>query len=126
MKLDVAAILIKKAALEFDKKANAVLEDYGRAISQYKVLKYLYSECDSGVKLVDLERYYSMTHPTAIGLVRALEEKGFIEYRDNLHHKRNRLIFPTAKALAGRNLKKSSPCLNRSLLPAFLTAKEKN
>ena len=36
MRLDKAAILIKKAALEFDKISNAVLEEHDLTVSQYK------------------------------------------------------------------------------------------
>lgn len=73
MKLDKAAILIKKAALEFDKISNGILEEYDLTTSQYKVMKYLYEESD--VRIVDLEKYYSMSHPTTIGIVQNLEKK---------------------------------------------------
>ena len=103
MKLDKAAILVKKAALELDKYSDPTLEKYELSISQYKVMKYIYSEYENGVRLVDLEKYFSMTHPTAIGLVQNLEKKGFVEYCDNPHHARSRLIMPTEKALAIRD-----------------------
>ncbi len=99
MKQDKAAILIKKAALEFDKLANAVLEEYGLTIAQYKVIKYLYEEGDRGVRIVDLEKYYSMSHPTAIGIVQNLEKKGLAEYCENPNHARSRFIAPTKEAL---------------------------
>ena len=96
MKLDKAAILIKKAALEFDKISNGILEEYDLTTSQYKVMKYLYEESD--VRIVDLEKYYSMSHPTAIGIVQNLEKKGLVEYRENPNNARSRFIAPTAKA----------------------------
>ena len=102
MNLDVAAILIKKAALEFDKMANSILEEHGLTIAQYKVLKYIYSEYKSGVRIVDLENYYSMTHPTAIGLVSALEKNGMVEFHQNPNNVRSRFIYPTQAALEKR------------------------
>ena len=99
MKYDKVAILIKKASLEFDKLANPILEKYDLSGAQYKVMKYIFSEYENGVRLVDLENYCSMTHPTAIGLVNNLQKKGFTEYRDNPNHARSRLIYPTKKAL---------------------------
>ena len=99
MDIDRVAILVKKASLEFDKLANPIFKDYDISPAQYKVMKYIYDEYESGVRLVDLERYCSMTHPTAIGLVNNLEKKGFLEYKDNPNHARSRLIFPTKKAL---------------------------
>ena len=99
MDLDKAAILIKKAALEFDKLSNAVLDEYGLTVSQYKVMKYLYEEAENGVRIVDLERYYSISHPTAIGIVQNLEKKGLVAYRENPNHARSRFIVPTEDAL---------------------------
>ena len=99
MKTDKAAILIKKAALEFDKLSNAVLEEYDLTIAQYKVMKYLYEESEKGVRLVDLEKYYSMSHPTVIGIVQNLEKKGLVVYQDNPDNARSRFIAPTEKAM---------------------------
>ena len=95
---DKAAILIKKAALEFDKISNAVLEEYDLTTAQYKVMKYLYEEADKGVRIVDLEKYYSMSHPTTIGIVQNLEKKGFVTYRENPNNARSRFIVPTEEA----------------------------
>ena len=100
MESDKAAILIKKAALEFDKISNAVLDAYGLTTAQYKVMKYLYDEAENGVRLVDLEKYYSVSHPTAIGIVQNLEKKGLVTYRENPHHARSRFLVPTEAAMA--------------------------
>ena len=99
MKLDKSAILIKKASLEFDKISNAVLEEYGLTTAQYKVMKYLYEEAENGVRIVDLEKYYSMSHPTTIGIVQNLEKKGFVTYQENPNHARSRYIVPTNEAM---------------------------
>ena len=99
MKLDKAAILIKKAALEFDKISNTVLEEYDLTPAQFRVMKYLYEEAENGVRIVDLEKVYSISHPTAIGIVQNLEKKGLVSYQDNPNHARSRLIRPTDKAL---------------------------
>ena len=99
MKIDKAAILIKKAALECDKISNAVLGEYDLTTSQYKVMKYLYEEAENGVRIVDLEKYYSISHPTAIGILQNLEKKELITYRENPSNARSRFIAPTVKAL---------------------------
>ena len=99
MKIDKVAILIKKAALEFDKVSNTALEKYDITPSQYKVMKYLYEEAENGVRIVDLEKYFSMSHPTAIGIVQNLEKKNLTEYRENPSNARSRFIVPTAQAL---------------------------
>ena len=102
MKQDKAAILIKKAALEFDKISNAVLDEYGLTTAQYKIMKYLFEESENGVRIVDLEKYYSMSHPTTIGIVQNLEKKGFVEYKENPNHARSRFIMPTEEAVQKR------------------------
>ena len=102
MKQDKAAILIKKAALEFDKISNAVLDEYGLTTAQYKIMKYLFEESENGVRIVDLEKYYSMSHPTTIGIVQNLEKKGFVEYKENPNHARSRFIVPTEEAVQKR------------------------
>ena len=125
MKQDKAAILIKKAALEFDKVTNTWLEQYGLTSSQYKVIKYLYEEADNGVRLVDLEKYYSMTHPTAIGLVQNLEKKGFVTYTQNPNHARSRFIVPTQRALDMREELESIGDGMEAELTKRLTEKER-
>ena len=99
MKTDKAAILIKKAALEFDRLSNETLEKYGLTIAQFKIMKFLYEEADNGVRIVDLEKYYSLSHPTTIGIVQNLEKKGLVSYRENPGNARSRFIAPTEKAM---------------------------
>ena len=96
---DIAAILVKKASLEFDKMAGMILEEQDLTPAQFKVIKYLLEESESGVRIVDLERYFSMSHPTAIGIVQNLEKKGLAAYRDNPNNARSRFIVPTEEGL---------------------------
>ena len=96
---DIAAILVKKASLEFDKMAGMILEEQDLTPAQFKVIKYLLEESESGVRIVDLERYFSMSHPTAIGIVQNLEKKGLAAYKDNPNNARSRFIVPTEEGL---------------------------
>lgn len=100
MKYDKVAILIKKASLEFDKVANPILQEYDLSAAQYKILKYLFMHKQDAVRQVDMERYYSLTHPTAIGLLDQLEKKGFVIRTVNPEDARSRIISLTDKALA--------------------------
>ena len=96
--IDKAAILIKKAALEFEKVTNPIFAEYDLTASQYKILKFLYASKSRSARLVDLEKEYSMTHPTAIGLVNTLEGKGFVARTTNPDSARGKLIVLTEKA----------------------------
>ena len=99
MKLDKAVVLVKKASLESDKICGTVLAEYDLTPSQYKVLKLIYTDAEKGTRIKDLETYYSMSHPTAIGIVQNLEKKDLVRYRENPDDHRSHLIVPSEKAL---------------------------
>ena len=100
MFIDKAAILVKKASLEFDKISNPILAEYDLTASQYKVLKYLYTQESGTALIVDLEKQYSMTHPTTLGLVDSLETKGFVTRVPNPSDARGKLVALTEKSIA--------------------------
>ena len=79
--------------------SNPILKDYGLTSAQYKIIKYLYMNMDEPVRQVDIEKFYSLTHPTTIGLLDQLENKGFITREVNPDDARSRIIKPTQKAL---------------------------
>ena len=101
---DKIAILIKKLSLEIDKLSNPILEPYDLTNSQYKILKYLLTNPPDTVRQVDIERYFSMTNPTVTGLVQTLEHKGMIERRTNPDDSRSKILCPTQKTIAMRDL----------------------
>ena len=98
MKIDKVAILVKKAALEFDKVSNPYFAEYDLTASQYRIIKFLYAQPTRTTRVVDLERQYSMTHPTTLGLLEALEKKGFTTRIDNPNDARGKLVALTRKA----------------------------
>ena len=125
MKIDKVAILVKKAALEFDKLANPMFISYDLTAAQYKILKYLYMHQDKTVKMVDVEKYYSLTHPTAIGLLDALESKGFVARVENPEDHRSKAILLTEKALEQRTALEALGTSLETRLTEKLTAKER-
>ena len=98
MKDAKVAILIKKASLEFDKVANPMFAEYDLSSAQYRVLKFLYMQESRTARVVDLEREFSMTHPTAIGLIGQLEKKGFTTRVENPQDARGKMVALTEKA----------------------------
>lgn len=98
MNIRKAGVLIKKASLEFDKISNPIFAEYNLTASQYKVIKFLCVSESRAARVVDLEKYYSMTHPTTLGLVEQLEKKGFVKRVDNPYDARGKLVALTAKA----------------------------
>ena len=98
MDIDKIAILIKKAALEAEKTQMPLLQSYDLSVAQYKILKYLYSEPKDTVRIVDLEVYYSMTHPAVIDILKVLEKKGYTTRIVNPKDGRSKIVSLTDKA----------------------------
>ncbi|MBR3561132.1 MAG: MarR family transcriptional regulator [Oscillospiraceae bacterium] len=125
MKIDKVAILVKKASLEFDKISNPLFLSHNLTAAQYKILKYLYMHQDETVKMVDLEKCYSLTHPTAIGLLDALEEKGFVTRVENPGDRRSKAISLTEMALSERETLEGIGALLESRLTQRLDEEER-
>lgn len=122
---DKVAILVKKAALAFDKLANPVLGQYGLTVSQYKILKFLYTQPLRKSRMVDIENCYSLTHPTTLGLLENLEKKGFVTRVPNPEDARSKLISLTEKADAMQDELVSLGSTFANELTVNLTEKEK-
>lgn len=98
MKSNKIAILVKIASLAFEKIANPILAEYDLTASQYRVLKFLYSQRTGGARIVDIEKQCAITHPTALGLLDNLEKKGFVSKLMNPKDARSKVISLTEKA----------------------------
>lgn len=93
-------ILIKKLALESDKQALAILAPAELTPSQFKIIKFLFWQGDTHIRQVDIEKHFSMTNPTVTGLLKNLEEKGWIRREVNPEDSRSKIICLTDAALA--------------------------
>jgi len=100
MNTDRIAILIKKAALEAEKVQMPILQSHDLSVAQYKFLKYLYSAPKDSVRVIDLETYYSMTHPAVIDILKVLEKKGYTQRIVNPEDARSKIVVLTKKAYA--------------------------
>lgn len=100
MNIDKIAILIKKAALEAEKAQMPILQSHDLSVAQYKFLKYLYNAPRDSVRIVDLETYYSMTHPAVIDILKVLEKKGYTARIMNPEDARSKIVSLTEKAYA--------------------------
>ena len=122
---DKVAILVKKAALAYDKLANLVLGQYDLTGSQYKVLQFLYAQPSRRARMVDIENCYSLTHPTTLGLLKNLEMKGFVTRVPNPEDARSKLISLTEKADAMQDELLPLGSILADELTVNLTEKEK-
>ena len=124
MNINKAAILIKKASLEFEKVANPIFAEHDLTVSQYRILKFLYTSESRTARVVDLEKQYSMTHPTTLGLLEQLKKKGFIRRVVNPNDARGKLVALTEKADAMQNELEALGDMIEKKLTRRLTAEE--
>lgn len=125
MRSDKIAILIKRAALEFDKISNPVFAEYDLTASQYRVLKYLYSLPNETARIVDIEKECSITHPTALGLLDNLSKKGFAVKITNPEDARSKVISLTDKTKSIQDELEGVGDRLENMLTESLTEKEK-
>ena len=99
MKQDQIGILIKRASLEVEKTALAILAPYSMNLTQYKIIVYLYNATPTSTRQVDLERAFSMTNPSVTSVLHTLEKKGLVQREENPEDKRSNVISLTGKAI---------------------------
>ena len=91
--------LIKFIFLTYEHSLNKSISPYGLTASQAHLLSHLHHNHDKTVYQKDLEKAMSLSHPTVIGLVSRLEEKGFVKTGVSENDKRYKRIEETEKAL---------------------------
>ena len=82
----------------FEKDLNERLRTIGITSSQCAVLDYLFHTSKDEVNQRDVERHLSLKNPTVTGILKRLDEKGFILCVPNTADKRKKNIYLTEKA----------------------------
>ena len=82
----------KRASLEVEKTALAVLAPYGMNLTLYKIIVYLDNAPPASSRQVDLEKAFSMTTPSVTSALNTLEKKGLIRREENPEDKRSNVI----------------------------------
>ncbi len=65
--------------------------------SQFRVLAYLRANQNREVTQKELEQYLQVSHPTIVGILNRLEQKGMIRCAFDGSHKRNKCVYLTPK-----------------------------
>ena len=91
-------ILLKIIAEQINREMTPVLVKYDLTASQYGIIKYFYKRDSQTARITDIARKFSLSHPTAIGLVRQLEKKGYIERQKDPEDGRSGILILTEKA----------------------------
>ena len=90
--------LVKQINNVFEKELNERLKDIGITSSQCAVLDYLFHTSKEEVSQRDVEKNLNLKNPTVTGILRRLDEKGYILCVHNAHDKRKKNIYLTEKA----------------------------
>lgn len=69
-------MLIKQLYDAKEKRANEKLKQFGLTFSQFRLLIYIHEQGE--VSLKEMEHYFSLTQQTVAGIIKRLEEKGFV------------------------------------------------
>ena len=90
--------MIKQINNVYEKDLNERLKTIGITASQCAVLDYLFHTSKEEVSQRDVERSLNLKNPTVTGLLKRLDEKGYILCVPNASDKRKKNIYLTEKA----------------------------
>ena len=89
--------LFKQINLMIKKEIDKNLIKYDLTTSQSRVLFFIYFRGDDKTSMKDIEEHMKVTHPTVIGIVKRLEEKGFVATASDPEDRRVQLVIITQK-----------------------------
>ena len=90
--------LIKQINNVYEKDLNEKLKTIGITASQCAVLDFLFHTNQEEVSQRDVERHLNLKNPTVTGLIKRLDEKGFILCVPSATDKRKNNLYLTEKA----------------------------
>lgn len=90
--------LVKQINNVFEKDLNGKLKAIGVTSSQCAVLDYLFHTNKEEVSQRDVEQNLNLKNPTVTGLLKRLDEKGYILCVPNAEDRRRKNIYLTEKA----------------------------
>ena len=93
-----SGFLIKQINNVYEKDFNRMLKSIGITSSQCEVLDYLFHTSKEEVTQRDIERHLNLKNPTVTGLLKRLDEKGFILVVSSNTDRRCKNIYLTEKA----------------------------
>jgi DNA-binding MarR family transcriptional regulator len=101
----------------FKKDSNFKLKESGITGSQCAVLMFLFSTTKKEVNQRDIEAHLKLKNPTVTGILKRMEEKGFIQCVVNHADKRFKNVFLTPKAqIIEKNLRENMDCMDQLLV----------
>ena len=90
--------LLKNISDKMKANADANLKEHNLTLAQSRVLGFLSSRGNSA-PLKDIEDFLEVTHPTVVGVVARMEQKGFIKTHLDETDKRNKIVELSGSAI---------------------------
>lgn len=87
-------IMMKTISEEMQRRNDSFLKDFDLTFSQGRVLKIVYGESGK-VTQKDIEDILFVSHPATRGIIKRLEEKGYIFTATDKEDKRHKVLFIT-------------------------------
>lgn len=91
---------IKQINNIYEKEINSLLKKLGLTSSQCAVLDFLFNSSADAVNQRDVEKALSLKNPTVTGILKRMEENGFVFMAPSVKDKRCKNIYLTEKAYA--------------------------
>ncbi len=93
--------LIKRINDSLGKYGNEKMHDSGMTFSQMRVITYLKEHQGEKRAQKDIEEFFGVSHPTVVGIIQRLEEKGLIKSSVDTDDRRvkNLALTPAGEAL---------------------------
>lgn len=88
----VCGMLIKQINSELEKNANNMLRKDDLTVSQIGALMELDERHEKQMELKELEEVLHIAKPTAVGIIKRLEDKGFVISKRSMQDKRLRIV----------------------------------
>lgn len=92
------SVLLKIVNNLIGREVNKKMSNIGLTSSQSEVLGFLNGNSDKVIYPIDIEKAFLFSRPTVTGILKRLEEKGFIELIQNPTDKRYKQIKVTEKS----------------------------
>ncbi len=89
--------LFKQINMQIKKGIDKNLMEYDLTTSQSRVLFFIYFRGEDKTSMKDIEEHMKVTHPTVIGIVKRLEEKGYVVTASDSEDRRVKLTTITEK-----------------------------
>ena len=100
-----------------EKAVNNQLKRYKLTFAQISVLSFLDDDCcRKPVTIRDIEKHFQLQHPTIIGIVERLEDKGFVTTEPATDDKRCRLVKIAEQAGQIQKVMEEHRCFMNSVL----------